>query len=193
METVTAMTFPGLSASESAALVSTAAAVQADPQHLWEVVNFESRHNPKAANPLSSAKGLIQFMDATAKSLGYKDSQELVTKNPSYEAQMLGPVREYFKKVGPPFPTRQSLYMAVFYPKFRSVPLTTALPDSVRKVNPGVDTVGDYVTKAMKAAQSKMPIGTLKKVAGFGAGGVLLVSAAVWFFFIRKSPGGRPT
>ena len=56
--------------------------------HLYKLIKFESGFNPKAANPNSSAKGLIQFTNSTAKSLGYKDSKDLIKKNPTIKDQL---------------------------------------------------------------------------------------------------------
>jgi len=41
-----------------------------DPSYLTACMKFESNLNPRAKNPYSSATGLIQFMDGTARSLG---------------------------------------------------------------------------------------------------------------------------
>lgn len=188
--------FKGLTDSQSAALVETAKAIQADPQHLWEVINFESRHNPLAANPLSSAKGLVQFMDSTAQEMGYASSQDLVNRFPSYEAQMRGPVRAYFLKKRPPFPTRQSLFMAVFMPVAKNVPPDTTMKDIYLQnpkslgglaayekkfvpQNPGILTVQNYVDAVAKAAKRKVP-----SVAGGIAGvtGVAILALAALLF-----------
>lgn len=48
------------------------AAIKSDP-YTHAVAMTESSMNPKAKNPESSAGGLFQFVDATAKSLGLKD------------------------------------------------------------------------------------------------------------------------
>jgi hypothetical protein len=122
-----------------------------DKEWLWNLINFESGWNPKIKNPLSSARGLIQFMDSTAQELGYYNSQDLIDKNPTIESQLWGPVWKYLKQYMP-FNTEQSLYMAIFYPKARTWSLDTEFPDSVKKVNPGIVTVGDYVNKVRKKA-----------------------------------------
>lgn len=48
------------------------AQIKADPYYA-ALAQTESSFDPKAANPDSSAKGLFQFVDATAKSVGLKD------------------------------------------------------------------------------------------------------------------------
>ena len=92
-----------------------------DPNWLIDLANFESGMNPKAKNPLSSARGLIQFMDATSRGLGYDSSLDLVTKNPTIISQLEGPVYEYLRPYKP-FTTESSLYLSVFYPAARNYP-----------------------------------------------------------------------
>jgi hypothetical protein len=194
------MLYPGLNASESAALDSVAKDLATSPEWLWEVMNFESRLNPKAANPKSSAKGLIQFLDSTAKSLGYKSSQDLVNKHPTFTSQVKGPVRAYFLP-GKPYASRQSLYMKVFYPAARAVPPDTTFKTlyakhggnytSFASANPGIVTVADYVNKALKNARAKWPIATVKTVA-VASGGLLFLAAAATFYFLATSGTGDP-
>jgi len=116
---------------------------------LKKLIQFESGFNPLAKNPYSSAAGLIQFTDSTARSLGYGSSKELVLAHPTAESQLRGPVLKYLSQFVP-FNSKQSLYLSVFYPKFRNSPLDTIFPDSVKAVNPGITYVGDYVAKVEK-------------------------------------------
>ena len=119
-----------------------------NPVWLAKLIGFETAntYNPQQANPTSSAKGLIQFMDATARGMGYRDSLDLVTRYPDFATQMYGPVMQYLSPYKP-FPTEQSLYMAVFYPKYRKESLNQQFPARVQAANPGIRTVGDYVDK----------------------------------------------
>jgi hypothetical protein len=110
---------------------------------LLRLIEFESGFKPDAKNPYSSARGLIQFTDATARSLGFSDSLDLVTKYPTVASQL--PIVEKYLKQFAPFTDKQSLYLAVFYPEYRRLPLDTRFPDCVRAVNPGIDTVQDYI------------------------------------------------
>lgn len=123
-----------LTSSQKSATTSTANALGVPVEWLLAVVQHESAGNPKAKNPSSSARGLIQFIDSTAKTLGYNSSLDLVGQNPSYEMQMTGPVHAYFRKYAP-FPTFASFAGAVFYPEYRNKPLAL-LPAKVRAVNP---------------------------------------------------------
>jgi len=151
-----------------------------DPAALAKLINFESSWNPLAKNPYTGARGLIQFMPNTARSLGYKDAEDLIAKNPDAESQLRGPVLKYlsqFKPFSAPFP--QSLYLSVFYPSYRYFPADTAFSESVKKVNPGINVVGDYV-KWVEKKTSKIVF--LKKYSPLAflvplliAGGVLLM------------------
>ena len=114
---------------------------------LYKLIMFESSWKPLARNKTSGARGLIQFMPQTARDLGYKTADEIVEKYPAIASQLLGPVAAYFKLPGKkgPWRTKQSLYMAVFYPAHRDVPPDTMFSALARKSNPGIDTVQDYV------------------------------------------------
>lgn len=126
-------------------LNNTAARLGVAYQDLYNLIKFESGFNPQAKNPNSSARGLIQFIDSTAKSLGYKDSADLVSKHPTISSQL--PVVEQYLKQFAPFSGKQSLYMSVFYPKYRNVSPDTPFPENVQKVNPGIKTPQDYMDK----------------------------------------------
>lgn len=142
-----------LSPSERMALFDVSQALPVEPRKLAALIDFESRWNPRAKNPLSSARGLLQFMRSTAGDLlsvhdvdhdGDRDSVDLILQYPTVEAQLRGPVLEYLARYAP-FPTDQSLFMAVFYPAARRWPLDRPFPEKVQAANPGIETVGDYV------------------------------------------------
>lgn len=149
---------------ELKALSEVAASLGISADDLFKLINFESKWNPQAKNPNSSARGLIQFTDATAKSLGYKDSLDLVTKNSSIESQLYFPVLKYLSQFKP-FPTKQSLYMSVFYPVARNWSGTKAFPDTVQKSNPGIKNVQDYVNKVEGVARRTITPGLLSLIA----------------------------
>lgn len=123
---------------------------------LYNLINFESKWNPKIKNPHSSARGLLQFTDSTAKSLGYKNSADLVKKNPSILDQLF--VVEQYLSQFKPFYGKQSLYMAVFYPAARNWLPGRQFPAAVQAVNPGIVTVADYVRKVEGGALIKKAI-----------------------------------
>lgn len=117
------------------------------PSILAGIIQNESGWNPTIKNPVSSARGLIQFIDSTAKSLGFPGgSAELIAKYPDVDSQLDGPVRNYYKKFAP-YANENEFILATFYPAYRKKPLDTALPANVVKVNPGLNTVGDYVNR----------------------------------------------
>jgi hypothetical protein len=134
----------------------------ANPEWLSNVISFETggTWSTTIKNPLSSGRGLIQFINDTARWLGYADSLDLVNRNPTVEAQLRGPVLQYFKKMRPSgYPTEQSVYMGVFYPKYMSAPLTKAFPADTVASNPGIRIVADYVAKVrLKAGQNPVSV-----------------------------------
>ncbi len=112
------------------------------------VVDFESAGGQtQISNPNSSAKGLIQFTDDTAKRLGYGSSHELVTKNPSFESQMWNAVYPYLSKFDPK--TEEDFYLSVFYPAAMGTDLDIEFPSNVREANPNINTPRDYVNKVL--------------------------------------------
>lgn len=120
------------------------------PATLVGVIQNESGWNPTIKNPVSSARGLIQFIDATAKSLGFPGgSAELIAKYPDIDSQLSGPVRAYYKKFAP-YANENEFILATFYPAYRKKSLDTALPANVVAVNPGINTVGDYVSRVKR-------------------------------------------
>lgn len=124
------------------------------PELLSKEIDFESAGtwNPTIKNPKpdSTARGLIQFTDETARDLGYKDSMDLVSKNPTVTGQLKGPVLTYLKGKMGKHKTAQGLMMGVLYPKARAVSPDTLLPERVRKWNPGINTVQDYMENVNK-------------------------------------------
>ncbi len=120
-----------------------------DPRHLAAIMAFESRLDPAAVNPRSGASGLIQFMRATATSLG--TTVEDIRQMSALEQLPL--VERYFQGFGGPFDTLQSVAMTVFYPKYRRVPPATPFPAAVQAANPGIKTPADYVARVMEAGR----------------------------------------
>jgi soluble lytic murein transglycosylase-like protein len=159
-----------LSAEETKALNNVATKLNVDPKYLTALIDFESGWNPKAHNPNSSARGLLQFIDSTAQSLGFISSLDLVNKNPDRVSQLNGPVYKYLKQFAP-FKTSQALFMAVFYPKAMNWPATQAFPDTVRSKNPGINTPADYV----KHVFSRLNVDFVEKTATISLTGILIL------------------
>jgi hypothetical protein len=145
---------------------------------LYKLIKFESKWNPKAKNPLSSARGLIQFTDKTAKSLGYKNSLDLVTRHPTISDQLVL-VERYLSQYRP-FRDKQALYLSVFYPAARNWNSERLFPDNIRALNPGINTPGDYVRKV-----EGMPV----DVVFTGGAAIILLAAIIAFYYNRKIEG----
>jgi hypothetical protein len=111
---------------------------------LFNLINFESRWNPLAKNPLSGARGLLQFTNSTAKKMGFLNADDLVSKYSTIDSQLEYPVYNYLKQFQP-FSGKQSLYMAVFYPLYRNASPFTVFDEYIQKLNPGIKTVRDYI------------------------------------------------
>jgi hypothetical protein len=164
-----------------------------DPRWLIDLVRFESGFDPQAKNPWSSARGLIQFIDSTARGMGYKDSLDLVTRHPTVESQLKGPVQDYLSPYSP-FNDEYQLYMAVFFPAARKYPPNTPFKEIFKKIyasaweskyadfkkaNPSIETPADYVSYV-----KKKPI---IRVATKGGIGIAAVGAAYLLWRLLKA------
>jgi hypothetical protein len=141
-----------LTENESGILDSTAMQLGVKTDDLFKLIKFESKWNPQAKNPLSSARGLIQFTDSTARALGFENALDLVSKNPTISDQ-LQIVQQYLNQFKP-FGNKQELYLSVFYPKWRKLKPNTPFPASVTRVNPGINVIADYVNKVEGIAKN---------------------------------------
>ena len=163
-----------------------------DAQWLVDLVRFESGFNPSAKNPLSSARGLIQFIDSTARGLGYADSRALVTQHPDMISQLEGPVYEYLRPYSP-YTEEFQLYMAVFLPIARRYSADTLFQqiykdhygdgwqtryNKFKRDNPGILTPQDYVDLV-----KKKPI--IRVATRLGIGG-LAVLGMIWYLAMRR-------
>ncbi len=181
-----------------AALVSAAASLGVPSDWLRAQISAESGWKPAAYNASTGATGLLQWIPRTMKDFGFlpaqvaakipargdvptavekEASREFLNRYPDAVTQLKGPVLTYLRRYAP-FPTEQSLYLAVFYPAYRGKTLTTPFPDSVRAVNPGIDTVGDYVAFVRRKSQ-----GGVSGAAGTTIAGIATAAAAAFFAF----------
>ncbi len=126
-------------------IIEIAIDLEINPDDLVKLIDFESGFDPQAKNPYSSARGLIQFVDKTARDLGFSDSLDLVTLHPTVKDQ-LQLVYEYLSRYYP-FANSKELYLSVLYPSWRKKPLDTVLPVDIQIKNPGIVTLRDYVEK----------------------------------------------
>lgn len=162
-----------MTSQEKQLLISLSEEINVPYEWLYNLIQFESGFNPGAENPVSSAKGLLQFIDSTAVQLGYKDSLDLIQKHPTVESQLVSPVRTYLLSQAP-FPTKQSLYMAVFYPAYKYVEPERVFPKRVQDSNPGIKTPADYIEK-VDSKFPKLPAPGLSFIAVLGIAGLLFI------------------
>ena len=101
-----------------------------NPDWLMLVMYFESKLNSKAKNPGSSATGLIQFLEATAKELGTTTAKLAAMTN----VQQLDFVYRYLVRYQSKLKSVQDVYLAVFYPAAMGKDLTYIFPFSPRTV-----------------------------------------------------------
>ena len=136
-----------------------------DPDWLMACMAFESRYtfSPSVKNPQSTATGLIQFMEATAKGLGTTtDKLAAMTA-----VGQLDYVETYFWPYRGRLKTLSDVYMAILYPKAIGQPEDYPLfrvPSNAYAVNKGLDGDRDgSVTKAeaAKAVQEALDRGRL--------------------------------
>lgn len=135
---------------EKKELIQVSGKLNVKPESLAKLIIFESGFKPWAKNPLSGAMGLIQFTNQTARNMGYRGAYDLVSKYPSIIQQLRFPVYQYLSKFKP-FPSEKSLYLSVFYPAARNKPNWYIFPANVRKLNPGITTIGDYIRKVNRS------------------------------------------
>jgi hypothetical protein len=173
-----------LSSAENYALGELANALKIPRDALYTLINFESGFNPEARNPYTGARGLIQFMPATARAIGFASADELIKKNPRIVDQLKidGPVYKYLKMFSP-FTSEYDLFMAVFYPKARRMNPLAPFPANIQKVNPGIITPWDYVRKAYLHSMKELP--AVPIIAGAGAG-LLIVGLIIAYLLYRK-------
>lgn len=164
-----------------------------NPEWLIDLVKFETAgtFSPKIKNPLSSGRGLIQFMDSTAIGLGYANSLDLVEKNPTITEQLMGPVYDYLRPYSP-FNDEFQLYMAVFFPAARNyseyTPFSTIFKDlygsnweskyqSFITANKGILTPQDYVNRLKKKS-------TLIQISM--TGGIMITVLMLWYYLKKR-------
>jgi hypothetical protein len=170
-----------LNSVDQQSLIAVSSSLGVSPKSLYTLIDFESRWNPKIKNPRSSARGLIQFINRTARGMGYSSSLDLVNTHPTIKSQLEGPVYRYLKQYKP-FPNDQALFMSVFYPDARYWNPKKWFPyEPVRRLNPGINTPEDYVRKVkrLKILPSLPPFLIL-----IGIGTILYIT------YTKKKKGG---
>jgi len=144
----------GIDPSWAAETVTAAKTLGMDPWWLAAVISFESQWVPDIKNPGSSATGLIQFVEPTARSLG---TTTAAIADMSVRQQFRLIVRYFGRSFSgrSTYPTLQSVAMQVFYPAARSWPRSRAFPfdEATALANRGIVTVGDY----MRRVEQRLP------------------------------------
>lgn len=119
--------------------------VGARPSYLDALINFETAgtYDPQIENPLpdSTAIGLIQINDPTARDLFGMSAKALVSKYPDFESQMDNVVlpylrhrKKYYNSDKPLF-TKHELFMSVFYPAYISKSPYTPFSEDIQRAN----------------------------------------------------------
>lgn len=156
--------FPHLSSTEPEfrqQIVTLAASLGVDPNHLAGVMSFESQFSPFARNRYTGAIGLIQFLRKTATSLGtsLQDLKKMTrVEQMKYVGKHYAPYARRMKRP-------QDVYLAVFSPKYIGASDDVVMAregsnayawnkSAFDKSNKGFYTVGD-VTKTFLAHLSQ--------------------------------------
>lgn len=132
-------------------------------EDLFALINYETggKMDPKVASKNSSAKGLLQFTNITAKNIldkngnrltsskhlteaypTIKDQLEIPTSNNKYG----GPIYQYLKKFAP-FKSAEDLFISVIYPSSRR---SQRLPRHISRKNAGIRNARDFVNRARR-------------------------------------------
>lgn len=161
-----------------------AAALGVSSDTLYKLVDNESGWQPtiKNAQQNSTARGLIQLTDRAAQDLGFKTSLDAISKYPTIEAQLKGIVLPWLKKFGP-YKNDADLLLQVFYPVARRMHPMDALPEPIRKANPGILTPFDYVQRALKSKTSALA--AFQKTAGGALPVILIIGIGILFLLKR--------
>ena len=148
-----------------------------NPNWLMAIMNWESARtfSPSVKNPKSTATGLIQFMDFTAKDLGTTVEQLARTS----AVEQLDWVYKYYARYRSKLKSYTDLYLTTFYPVAVGKPSsfvigsTPAKAREIARVNSSFDNNGDrIITKGEIEADmlAKIPsnwIGEFKKKTAF--------------------------
>ena len=139
-----------------------AAAIDVNESDLFSLIYFETGGTMDAGiqNPNSSAGGVLQFTDATSRTLlhldgtKYTSTKDLLMKCPDLACQLAvpgkktkfgGPAYQYLTRFN--IQNRYDMYMAVFYPYAIGKGPNFILPKSIQDVNNGIHSVEDYVRR----------------------------------------------
>lgn len=169
--------------------------VGARPSYLDALINFETAgtYDPliPSGHPDSTAIGLIQINDPTARDLFGMSARELVNKYPTFDEQMDNVVLPYLiqrKEVynnGRPLFTKHELFMSVFYPAYISKDPDTPFSDSIVRANGGnIKTPADYVAAVSRLVKEESLL--VSKTIPIAITGTVAIGLTVWFVSRRR-------
>jgi hypothetical protein len=169
--------------------------VGARPSLLDALINFETAgtYDPLIENPHpdSTAIGLIQINDPTAKDLFGMSAKALVSRYPDFDSQMDNVVLPYLEQrkrvynADAPLFSKYTLYMAVFYPAYMNRDPDTEFPPNVQAVNPGIKTPADYA-RFVDARVKEAALLVLKPLPMMIVGGTVIIGLTIWYVSRRK-------
>ena len=131
-------------------VISIANSLFISPNWLMVVMNNETAGtmNSSIKNPTSTATGLIQFMEATARTLGTSTAQLAAMRN----VEQLDYVKAYLKPYARKIKSVSDCYLAVFFPQALDMPNEWAFPKWASDANRifdlnrnGILTKGEFV------------------------------------------------
>lgn len=176
--------------------------VGARPSYLDALINFETAgtYDPQIENPHpdSTAIGLIQINDPTARDLFGMSAKALVSKYPDFESQMDNVVlpylqhrKKYFNDDRPLF-TKHELFMSVFYPGYIKADPHTPFSESIQRANTytingqkvTIRTPAEYTDFVSRRIKSNTLL--LSKPIPIIITGTLIIGGMIWYLSRRK-------
>jgi hypothetical protein len=151
-------------------IIAMASELECNPDYLMAAMAFESAEtfSPSIQNPTSGATGLIQFMPATARSLG-TTTADLAAMS---AIRQLDYVQRYFQPYRRRLQSLSDVYMVILWPKAVGEAESNILfsrPSVQYEQNKGLDANEDgHVTKAEAAAAVHSKLSKGMNAANFG-------------------------
>lgn len=170
-----------LNTAEMTALFDLAKTIGVSPAIVYKLAFFESSLNPLAQNDKSTARGIFQWIDSTARGLGFRSSASLIAENPTLYSQLIL-AKRYFARMAP-FSSDYDFVISNFLPAYRKLSPDTpllSLPngEKIQKANPALKTLRDYYNRVKKI---KLPAGMPEPVTRPGVLGLVVVGAVLFF------------
>ena len=124
-----------------------------DPAHLANLISGESNFDPAGKNPKSTATGLIQFIESTAKGLGTTTAELKQMTAVDQMKYVEAYLKDHLDRKNIKNPTFDDILAATFYPRALGKGRDYVLfqdqdPEERAKTvaaNDGIETFGDYM------------------------------------------------